>query len=223
MSKPIYFLPWAMRMVIILCLVITHIQQDSLVYILSAFTLILIVFCIWGCSKSKTQNILKALTGNRTQNIFDVVMSALFIIIGLYCKDTTTVIEGGALLTISVINIISPIKYQKSGSSVNSIDSQQNEINPHKRNDYPQLDGFIKGNKLHDKCNQVRCLSVLYKQIISYQPNQAIWSNWANQANNLLFCHNFSHHDFEYMLFQLLKDAQLTCKRCPLSLLLTPF
>ena len=114
MSKPINFLPWAMRMVIILCLVITHIQQDSLVYILSAFTLILIVFCIWGCSKSKTQNILKALTGNRTQNIFDIVMSALFIIIGLYSKDTTTVIEGGALLTISVINIISPIKYQKS-------------------------------------------------------------------------------------------------------------
>lgn len=118
MSKPIYFLPWAMRMVIILCLVITHIQQDSLVYILSAFTLILIVFCIWGCLKSKAQNILKALTGNRTQNIFDVVMSALFIIIGLYSKDTTTVIEGGALLTISVINIISPIKYKKSGSSV---------------------------------------------------------------------------------------------------------
>ena len=114
MSKPIYFLPWAMRMVIILCLVITHIQQDSLVYILSALTLILIVFCIWGCSKSKTQNILKALTGNRTQNIFDIVMSALAIIIGLYSKDTTTVIEGGALLTISVINIISPIKYQKS-------------------------------------------------------------------------------------------------------------
>ena len=123
MSKPIYFLPWAMRMVIILCLVITHIQQDSLVYILSALTLILIAFCIWGCSKSKTQNILKALTGNRTQNIFDVVISALYIIIGLYCKDTTTVIEGGTLLTISVINIISPIKYQKSGSSVNSIDS----------------------------------------------------------------------------------------------------
>ena len=167
MSKPIYFLPWAMRMVIILCLVITHIQQDSLVYILSAFTLILIVFCIWGCLKSKTQNILKALTGNRTQNIFDVVMSALFIIIGLYCKDTTTVIEGGALLTISVINIISPIKYQKSGSSVNSIDSQQNEINPHKRNDYPQLNGFIKRNKLYDKCNQLRCLPVFYKQIIS--------------------------------------------------------
>ena len=118
MSKPIYFLPWAMRMVIILCLVITHIQQDSLVYILSAFTLILIVFCIWGCTKSKTQDILKALTGNRTQNIFDIVMSALVIIIGLYCKDTTTVIEGGALLTISVINIISPIKYKKSGSSV---------------------------------------------------------------------------------------------------------
>ena len=114
MSKPIYFLPWAMRMVIILCLVITHIQQDSLVYILSALTLILIVFCIWGCLKSKTQNILKALTGNRTQNIFDVVMSALAIIIGLYSKDTTTVIEGGALLTISVINIISPIKCQKS-------------------------------------------------------------------------------------------------------------
>ena len=114
MSKPINFLPWAMRMVIILCLVITHIQQDSLVYILSALTLILIVFCIWGCSKSKTQNILQALTGNRTQNIFDIVMSALFIIIGLYSKDTTTVIEGGALLTISVINIISPIKYQKS-------------------------------------------------------------------------------------------------------------
>ena len=123
MSKPIYFLPWAMRMVIILCLVITHIQQDSLVYILSALTLILIAFCIWGCSKSKTQNILKALTGNKTQNIFDVVMSALFIIIGLYCKDTTTVIEGGALLTISVINIISPIKYQKSGSSVKCTDS----------------------------------------------------------------------------------------------------
>ena len=166
MSKPIYFLPWAMRMVIILCLVITHIQQDSLVYILSAFTLILIVFCIWGCSKSKTQNILKALTGNRTQNIFDVVMSALFIIIGLYCKDTTTVIEGGALLTISVINIISPIKYQKSGSSVNSIDSQQNEINPHKRNDYPLLNSFTKVNKLHDKCNQVRCVSLFYKQLI---------------------------------------------------------
>lgn len=118
MSKPIYFLPWAMRMVIILCLVITHIQQDSLVYILSALTLILIAFCIWGCTKSKTQDILKAFTGNRTQNIFDIVMSALFIIIGLYCKDTTTVIEGGALLTISVINIISPIKYQKSDSSV---------------------------------------------------------------------------------------------------------
>ena len=166
MSKPIYFLPWAMRMVILLCLVITHIQQDSLVYILSAFTLILIVFCIWGCSKSKTQDILKAFTGNRTQNIFDIVISALAIIIGLYSKDTTTVIEGGALLTISVINIISPIKYQKSGSSVNSIDSQQNEINPHKRNDYPQLNGFIKGNKLHDKCNQVRCLPVFYKQII---------------------------------------------------------
>ena len=114
MSKPIYFLPWAMRMVIILCLVITHIQQDSLVYILSALTLILIAFCIWGCLKSKTQNILKALTGNRTQNIFDIVISALAIIIGLYCKDTTTVIEGGALLTISVINIISPIKCQKS-------------------------------------------------------------------------------------------------------------
>ena len=114
MSKPINFLPWAMRMVIILCLVITHIQQDSLVYILSAFTLILIVFCIWGCTKSKTQDILKAFTGNRTQNIFDIVMSALVIIIGLYSKDTTTVIEGGALLTISVINIISPIKCQKS-------------------------------------------------------------------------------------------------------------
>ncbi len=48
MSKPIYFLPWAMRMVIILCLVITHIQKDSLVYILSSLNLILIIFCIWG-------------------------------------------------------------------------------------------------------------------------------------------------------------------------------
>ena len=166
MSKPIYFLPWAMRMVIILCLVITHIQQDSLVYILSALTLILIVFCIWGCSKSKTQDILKAFTGNRTQNIFDIVISALAIIIGLYSKDTTTVIEGGALLTISVINIISPIKCQKSGSSVKCTDSQQNEIKPHKRNDYPLLDGFTEVNKLHDKCNQARCISVFYKQMI---------------------------------------------------------
>ena len=209
MSKPIYFLPWAMRMVIILCLVITHIQQDSLVYILSALTLILIVFCIWGCSKSKTQNILQALTGNRTQNIFDVVMSALFIIIGLYSKDTTTVIEGGALLTISVINIISPIKYQKSGSSVNSIDSQLNEINPHKRNDYPQLDGFIKGNKLHDKCNQVRCVSLFYKQLIPLLVE---------------LCKLFSLGPKpRHALFGFQKDAQLTCKRCPLSPLLTPF
>ena len=114
MSKPIYFLPWAMRLVIILCLIITHIQKDSLVYILSSLNLILIIFCIWGWSKSKTQNIIKALTGNKIQNIFDIVISILFIIIGLYYKDTTTVIEGGALLTISVINIISPIKYQKS-------------------------------------------------------------------------------------------------------------
>ena len=123
MSKSIKFLPWAMRLVIILCLIITHIQKDSLVYILSSLNLILIIFCIWGWSKSKTQNIIKALTGNKIQNIFDIVISILFIIIGLYYKDTTTVIEGGTLLTISVINIISPIKYQKSGSSVNSIDS----------------------------------------------------------------------------------------------------
>ena len=114
MSKSIKFLPWAMRLVIILCLIITHIQKDSLVYILSSLNLILIIFCIWGWSKSKTQNILKALTGNKIQNIFDILISTLFIIIGLYYKDTTTVIEGGALVTISVINILSPIKYKKS-------------------------------------------------------------------------------------------------------------
>lgn len=114
MSKSIKFLPWAMRLVIILCLIITHIQKDSLVYILSSLNLILIIFCIWGWSKSKTQNIIKALTGNKIQNIFDIVISTLFIIIGLYYKDTTTVIEGGALVTISVINILSPIKYKKS-------------------------------------------------------------------------------------------------------------
>ena len=114
MSKSIKFLPWVMRLVIILCLIITHIQKDSLVYILSSLNLILIIFCIWGWSKSKTQNIIKALTGNKIQNIFDILISTLFIIIGLYYKDTTTVIEGGALVTISVINILSPIKYQKS-------------------------------------------------------------------------------------------------------------
>ena len=83
-------------------------------YILSSLNLILIIFCIWEWSKSKTQNIIKALTGNKIQNIFDIVISTLFIIIGLYYKDTTTVIEGGALVTISVINILSPIKYKKS-------------------------------------------------------------------------------------------------------------
>ena len=37
------------------------------------------------------------------------------------------------------------------------------------------------------------------------------------------FVNYFHKLHFQYMLFWLLKDAQLACKRCPLATLLTPF
>ena len=40
---------------------------------------------------------------------------------------------------------------------------------------------------------------------------------------NLKFVNYFRAAQNQYMLFWLLKDAQLTCKRCPLRPLLTPF
>ena len=61
---------------------------------------------------------------------------------------------------------ILPLPCFSFSSSVKCVDYQQNEINPHKRNDYPQLNGFTNRGKLRNKCNQVRCLSVLYKQLI---------------------------------------------------------
>ena len=39
----------------------------------------------------------------------------------------------------------------------------------------------------------------------------------------LKFVNYFYTHQNQHMLFWLLKDAQLACKRCPLSPLLTPF
>lgn len=108
MSKSINFLPWAMRMVIILFLMTTLIQQDILLYIISSLNLLLIIFCIWGFVKSKAQGIMKALRGNRTHNVFDVVISVLFIITGLCTKDTTMIIEGGLLLIIAISNYRHP-------------------------------------------------------------------------------------------------------------------
>ena len=51
------------------------------------------------------------------------------------------------------------------------------------------------------------CLSIFYKQFI---PMLLFFVNYFHSVQN------------QHMLFWLLKDAQLACKRCPLSPLLTP-
>ena len=48
-------------------------------------------------------------------------------------------------------------------------------------------------------------------------------SNKRTNVYRAIICPIFSHPTFQNMLFWLLKDAQLACKRCPLSPLLTPF
>lgn len=108
MNKAVSFLPWSMRMVVVLVLITMLIQQDILLYIISSINLLLLIFTVWGCVKSGAKGTVKALTGNRTHNIFDVSISVFCIATGLYLKDTTMVIEGGVLLTVSVLNILSP-------------------------------------------------------------------------------------------------------------------
>ncbi|QUB75508.1 hypothetical protein J5A58_00320 [Prevotella melaninogenica] len=49
---------------------------------------------------------------SRAQHFFDVLISAIYIVIGFYLKDTTTIIEGGVLLALAITNIASPIKQQ---------------------------------------------------------------------------------------------------------------
>ncbi|WP_294313512.1 hypothetical protein [Prevotella sp. F0091] len=49
---------------------------------------------------------------SRAQHFFDVLISAICIVIGFYLKDTTTIIEGGVLLALAITNIASPIKQQ---------------------------------------------------------------------------------------------------------------
>ena len=48
-------------------------------------------------------------------------------------------------------------------------------------------------------------------------------SNKRTNVYSGIICPIFSHPTFQNMLFRLLKDAQLACKRCPLRPLLTPF
>ena len=68
---------------------------------------------------------------------------------------------------------------------------------------------------------------VLWRRI-NYMINVIRCDVYLPSTNNLFphqlrFVNYFHVVQNQYMLFRLLKDAQLTCKRCPLRPLLTPF
>ena len=64
-----------------------------------------------------------------------------------------------------------------------------------------------------------------YKDKVTKEQNRVMQrqSNKRTNVYRAIICPIFSHPTFQNMLFWLLKDAQLACKRCPLSPLLTPF
>ena len=75
--------------------------------------------------------------------------------------------------------------------------------------DYPKSDGLIRGDKLQDK---------MQKRQVNAMP--ARYYVFPFSMNNLFPCQSESVNNFhatqnQYMVYWLLKDAQLTCNRCP--------
>ena len=78
--------------------------------------------------------------------------------------------------------------------------------------DYPKSDGLTKRDRAQDKnaekANRYHVFPSSTNNLFPYTPT---FVNYFHVTQN------------QYMLYWLLKDAQLTCNRCPFETLLTPF